>query len=128
MTNSVDVFLNNLEKMIVSTGVSNRQIAGKTGISDRMIGMYRNRESVPSLDNAESIAKSFGFELWQFQMIDFDPNIMKNGRFSRITKAFIVGDDKGREVMETAAEYVLSRGESPKNDPDSPNSRSSASR
>ena len=106
MQTSVDIFLGNLEEMIKNAGWSNRQLSQKSGVSDRLIGMYRNRESTPSIEKAEQIAKALGFELWQMQMPDFQPKIIKSYHFEQLCRAYIITDDAGRKVMDTNAEYI----------------------
>lgn len=93
---------------MAALGISNRQLAVKSGVSDRLIGMYKNRDSVPSMDKAEKIAKALGFELWQLQMPDFDPAKIDRNGLSKIYRAYLLSDKAGRSVMETQAEYVIS--------------------
>lgn len=116
MASSVDFFIANLERVLATTGWSNRKLAQKSGVSDRLIGMYRNREAVPSMDKAERIAKALGFELWQLQMPDFRPDILKGGGLDRVFHAYADTDEEGRRVLETTAEYVVSHKRAPANE------------
>lgn len=101
-------------------------LAKKSGISDRVIGMYRNRESIPSIDKAERIAKALGFELWQMQMPDFQPDLIKNRKLKQIYYAYTKADDNGRKIMEAQAEYITSMSKNPANDkhPSAPKKKS----
>ena len=127
MPSSVDTFIANLEVVLSALGWSNRKLAQKSGVSDRVIGMYRNKESVPSLDKAERLAKALGYELWQLQIPGFRPDIVKGGGFDRLYHAYLDTDDDGRKVMETTADYVTTHKRSPGNDPEKGNGGASAS-
>jgi transcriptional regulator with XRE-family HTH domain len=116
MPSSLDNFLTNLEQLLTTGDWSNRKLAQKSGVSDRLIGMYRHRESVPSMDKAERIAKALGFELWQMQMPDFAPDVIRSGKFSQLYHTYIEADDSGRRVLETQAEYVAGHNKSTTND------------
>lgn len=116
MSASVETFLSNLEAILALNKWSNRSLAQKSGLSDRLIGMYRNRESVPSLDKAERIAKALGFELWQMQMPGFRPSEINGKKFNRLFHAYLETDDDGRRVMETTADYVTTHKNQPSND------------
>ena len=108
MIDSVNIFIANMETMLKRKQWSNRALSTKSGVSDRLIGMYRNSDSTPSIEKAEKIAKALGFELWQMQMPDFNPEIIETDGFARIYQAYIGTDEDGRKVMESTAAYLSS--------------------
>ena len=121
MSSSTDIFINNLNKLISLLDWSNRRLSKESGVSDRLIGMYRNKESSPSIDKAEKLAKALGYELWQMQMPDFDPESLADGTFERLYHTFVTSDEDGRRVLESTAEYINRAQEGAHNDPNGGN-------
>lgn len=48
-------------------------MARKTGIPQPTIGRIKSGRTMPDIANLESIAKAYGFELWQLLVKGFDP-------------------------------------------------------
>jgi transcriptional regulator with XRE-family HTH domain len=115
MTGSIDTFIKNVKTLLAKNKWSNRELSKKSGVSDRLIGMYLNNESEPSMGKAEKIANAFGFQLWQMQMPDFSPDIRTKGGLERICYAYIKSDKEGRQVMESTAEFIVKHKEHPAN-------------
>lgn len=126
MKTSVDTFLSNLELLISLNKLSNRVLAKKSGVSDRLIGMYRNKEAIPSMDKAEKIANALGFELWQLQTPKLDPGVIKARKLEKVLYAYIETDQEGQKVMEATAEYVVSHKKEARNDKEKKNKGNAA--
>lgn len=118
MISSTDIFIANMKTVLNENGWSNRDLGKNSGVSDRMIGMYLNGDSSPSLDNAEKIANALGYQLWQMQMPDFHPDVIAAGGFAKLYHAYFDSDKDGRQVIESTADYVTRKNDSPSNDPD----------
>lgn len=116
MQNSIDIFISNMELLLEARQLSNRELAKKSGVSDRLIGMYRNRESAPSIEKAEKIARALGFQLWQMQIPNFQIPLSKDNGFNDVLYAYSGADDDGRKMIEQTARYIDSRTKPPGND------------
>jgi transcriptional regulator with XRE-family HTH domain len=132
MRKTTRVFVENLRRAMAAEPVSARALAERTrsrtkgkrrGISDRMIGNYLHGRSNPSLDKMEVLAKALGYQAWQMMMPDFQPEILKSGKFNHLYRTYIDADKDGRRLMETQAEYVSRQGTPTANDPGAPDQK-----
>lgn len=53
----IDKIKERLSKAIVESGMSQKEIAAKVGISQQMISYYKCRQKVPSIDNLAILCK-----------------------------------------------------------------------
>ena len=72
-TSAANVFVMNLKKLYESKGWSRTQASREWKIPYRTFESIIKLERCPSLDTAESIAKSSGYELWQMLAPNFNP-------------------------------------------------------
>lgn len=124
----LEILAENLRVLQQISGYSNAEIARRagTGVSPGTVGGILNARHMPGIDKVGRIAKVFGLSTYHLLMPDFRPDIIKNGRFDKIYRAYVESDDDGRRVMESFAEYSARRKDSPSNDPngESPQTRS----
>lgn len=103
---STKIVSNNIRDLLEARKWSNRDLARRSRVSDRMIGKILNEESAPTTETVDKIASAFGVPGWQL----LTPNCVKT--FARKTnlldvhEAYIHADDDGRRVMEAAADYI----------------------
>ena len=62
---TAETLIKNLTILMAAKDWSNRDLAKKSGVSDRHIGKILNRESVCSIDIAEKLAQAFDLTGWQ---------------------------------------------------------------
>lgn len=114
----LDIVATNLEKLLAITGWSNAELSRRTVgmVSDRSIGLLRSKVHMVGIDKLSAIAEAFGYQAYHLLMKEFDPELLKGGKFDRLYHAYAVADDDGRRVMDTTADYVTQRKDAP-NDP-----------
>lgn len=94
----------NLNKLMVLTGWSNRHLAELSGVSDRYIGMIRKNEFKATIDIAEALAKPFGLTGWQIIMPDVDADLARSGRLAKLIKNYQKAGNSARDYIDTVAE------------------------
>lgn len=108
--------IENISALKLMHGWSNRTLAKKSGVSDRMIGKILNGESEPTTTTIDKIANAFEIESWHLMIPNFRPELFSKNRFQRVLHAYTDTDNDGRKVMETQADYIAKK--EPSNDTD----------
>ncbi|MBE0454859.1 MAG: helix-turn-helix transcriptional regulator [Roseovarius sp.] len=101
-------------------GWSTRELARKSGVSDKMVWKVVNGESAPTTHTIEKLAKAFGIQSWELMIPGIKPDLLDGAHLYEIQSCYLSADEEGRRMMETAAEYVSSHKKSADNDPNAP--------
>jgi Predicted transcriptional regulators len=70
--------INNVKSLRESAGMTQRELAGKTGISRETIAQYETQRSVPSVGKAYIIADAFGCGIEQVYEVGKEVNYEDN--------------------------------------------------
>lgn len=62
----------NLSALMSERGISNRELAERTGVSETTIGRIRRAENAPAVDTLDAIAKYFQVDTFLFLLEGFD--------------------------------------------------------
>ena len=102
-----DTLITNLNKFMNLFGLNtNRKLAKASGVSDRMIGKIRNKESIPSIDVTEKLASAFGLTGWQLLIPDLQEDLAKSGKLDRLIDNYSHASAEDRDFLDRAAEQA----------------------
>ena len=85
---TVIYFVNNLKYLLLTTGITKKELAEKSKVSARYIDYILNYEKYPSIEIAENIAKGFGLEGWHMILPNLNYELGKNGKLNTLLKEF----------------------------------------
>lgn len=123
----LDILARNLRLLLDRTGYSNKELARRSGVADGTIGGILRRAHMPGIDKVARIAKTFGLSTYHLLMPDFDPDLLRAGKFDYLYKAYRETTDDGRRVLEANADYITRGSKGGSNDPNNrENSKGSA--
>lgn len=109
-----EIFARHLIALQEQKGWSDSELARKSGVSNRTIGVYKRQESVPSIDNADRIGRALGFPGWLLQVPGFDPlHPAPTKGLQQVIEAYEQASEAGRDVLEAQATLLLSLNEDP---------------
>lgn len=124
-----ETFARNLHRLQKMEDWSDAEVGRRSGVSGRMIGMYKALDAAPSIDKANDIAKAFGYEGWELLMPEFDPDVVKPRTFDKLVRTYLRADEDARKIMEEQSDYIAKRRDKCANDPNGePQNNSTASR
>lgn len=107
----VEIIVENLRLLMRATSIKKKQLAQKSGVSERMIGYILAKEKTPTVDVTDAIAKAFGLEGWQLMIPGVKADLAKSGKLSKLMHNYAIASDNGREyidrVAEQEAKYVV---------------------
>ncbi|MCU7840884.1 MAG: hypothetical protein KZQ94_16080 [Candidatus Thiodiazotropha sp. (ex Troendleina suluensis)] len=113
---SADALIRNLESIIeyiesvTGNEPSNREIAKGRDISDRMIGKIRKRESIPTIDKVDEIAKFFRLPAWVLLLPSkIQPSLIMSSDLDILISSYISADEPGRKQILDTAKHEASR-------------------
>lgn len=101
------VLIENIIRLKKQRGWSNRTLAHKAGLSDRMIGKILNSESEPTTASIDKIAGALGVESWMLMVPGLYLNVISGNNFKRIWYAYTSANNEGRELLEAQADYLV---------------------
>ena len=107
MESIADIFAHNLVTLLKMEGWSDAELARRSGVSNRAIGMYRKGEHVPSIDAVEKIAQAFGYPAWELLHPHFDPQKMRDKKFAAVCCAYLSATDTEQRILSDQAAYIL---------------------
>jgi transcriptional regulator with XRE-family HTH domain len=103
------VFARHLAALQERRGWSDSELARRSGVSNRTIGVYKRNESVPSIDNADRIGRALGFPGWLLQVPGLDPmhpTPLKG--LHRLIEAYGQACEAGRDALDAQVALLLS--------------------
>lgn len=100
----VDIIVENLRALMRATSIKKKQLAQKSGVSERMIGYILAKEKTPTVDITDAIAKPFGLEGWQLLIPGVRADLAKAGKLSKLMQNYSIASDNGREYIDRVAE------------------------
>lgn len=104
-----ETLISNLVLLMQRHGYSVRDIAGKSGLSGRMVRYVLNGERLPTIETAEQLARCFNLSGWQLIMpslMDYDGDLSS---LSALINDYLRSDDEGRQFISSAAKRESSR-------------------
>ncbi|MDR2718663.1 MAG: helix-turn-helix transcriptional regulator [Treponema sp.] len=102
-----DVLAENLKENRRLRGLTQEQLAEKTGISSHYVAMVETRKTFPKPEMLERFAKTFGIEPYQLFTVENDPN-EPNERLHKkiVTEMKHMATDIKQIVKETVRETI----------------------
>lgn len=96
------------------------ELARRSGVSVRHIYHALNKERGVSIEIVDELARPFGLAGYHLQMPNFDPDLLKTGKFDELFDDYAHADTDGRTLIEEQARYMAKRKDGGANDPNGP--------
>lgn len=101
---TVDTLVKNLRELMKATGMTAKELAAKSGVSERMIGYIFAGERTPTVEVADSLAGPFGLTGWQLLIPGLHVDIAKTGKLGQLVHNYSSASDEGRQYIDRVAE------------------------
>jgi transcriptional regulator with XRE-family HTH domain len=101
---SAETLIENINALLLATGMSKKELATKSGVSLRMIHFILNRDRKPSIEIADDLAKAFRLNGWQLIMPNLQADLMKNGHLQELISNYTNSSQQGRDYINRVAE------------------------
>ena len=87
--------------------MSQRDLAAKSGVSQRQISNILSDATSCSVDTAQALAKAFGLEGWHLLVPNLPDELLSSPSLERLVRAYIGAPASAREFMDTLADREL---------------------
>ena len=96
----------NLAALMEAAGYRQKQLAAKSGLSQRSISnlLRPDRGHSPTLESVSKVAAAFGLKAWQMMIPGQDVAALKPNRVDKLLENYIQSDEAGRQHIERASE------------------------
>lgn len=84
--------------------VSSKEIARRSGISERMVDYLLAGERSPTEETANSVGMVFGVNGWMMLYPNLTADLIKRGRLEKLIAAYGLASDEGKDLIEKIAE------------------------
>jgi len=98
------VLAENLDLLMKNKGWSNRTLASKCDISDRMIGMILKESSSVTIEKLNIVAKPFGLEGWQLLIPGLKLDQIEPRKLTKLVTNYTATNSEGRKYIDRVAE------------------------
>lgn len=87
----MSVFADNVSKLRASKGISQRELAGRLGVSKSTVGNWEASSALPDMEMMETIADFFGVRLGALFMDDLDVSVLSPWTTARVLGSIAAG-------------------------------------
>ena len=91
-------------------GWSQRDLASKSGISQRQISNILTMSTSCSVETAEALAKPFGLQGWHMALPNLPADLVQSTSIARLVSAYIAGNEAARDYLDSIATRELANG------------------
>lgn len=98
----------NLDKLMKHHGLSQKDVEGRSGVSQRTISNILNADAdprySPTIHIIEKLAASFSLPAWQLQIPDLPIEVLTSHNLAKIVDAYSTIDQNGRDMVSRISE------------------------
>lgn len=96
--------IRNLTWLMAKRQWSQRDLAARSGVSQRQISNILNGIGAPSIETTEALAVAFGLHNWQLLNDDLPTDLLESPHLRKLVSGWISGSDEDREYLNLVAE------------------------
>lgn len=98
------VLARNVRALMADRQWSERDLAQKSGVSQKAINNLLNQRAAPSSDTIDRIARAFNMQTWQLTLPVEPEQLRDSGRFASLLSHYLVASEQGRTWIARVAE------------------------
>lgn len=105
-----NVFARNLAWLLAQRGWSQRDLAAKSGVSQRQISNILSGATAPTVETADALAAPFGLPGWIMLNADMPTDLLDSPSLRKLVASWIAATDEDRDYMNRVAEQAAKYG------------------
>lgn len=104
-----DILARNLRTLMDARGMSQRELASTSGVSQGQLSAILNTASACSIEAAEALARAFGLHGWHLLLHDLPKDLIDSPRIGQMVEGYLKLNGEGREFIDAAMRRETAR-------------------